>query len=125
MKLTKEQTQEILKTINKVELLTEDFTITLKRARRAIEMNDPSAAELLLTAYEQKERSTLLCRALPSFYPEALPREKITKALTDATYAKCGYTEEGWFCLRMGCSTPTRIFSSFLWMISVPGYFRC
>ena len=98
MKLTKEQTQEILKTINKVERLTEDFTITLKRARRAIEMNDPSAAELLLTAYEQKERSTLLCRALPIFYPEALPREKVTKALTDAAYAKCGYTEEGWFC---------------------------
>ena len=98
MQLTKEQTQEILKTINKVERLTEDFTITLKRARRAIEMNDSSAAELLLTAYEQKERSTLLCRALPIFYPEALPREKVTKALTDAAHAKCGYTEEGWFC---------------------------
>ena len=98
MQLTKEQTQEILKTIDKVERLTEDFTITLKRARRAIEMNDPSAAELLLTAYEQKESSTLLCRALPIFYPQALPREKVTKALTNATSARCGYTEEGWFC---------------------------
>ena len=98
MKLTKEQTQEILKTINKVERLTEDFTITLKRARRAIEMNDPSAAELLLTAYEQKESSTLLCRALPIYSPNPLTREKVTKALTDATSARCGYTEGGWFC---------------------------
>ena len=55
MKLTKEQTQEILKTIDKVERQTEDFTITLRRARRAIEMNDQSATELLLTAYEQKK----------------------------------------------------------------------
>ena len=98
MKLTKEQTQEILKTINKVERLTEDFTITLKRARRAIEMDDPSAAELLLTAYEQKERSTLLCRALPIYYPNPLTREKVMKALTDAACAKCGYTKNGWFC---------------------------
>ena len=98
MKLTKEQTQEILKTIDKVERKTQDFTITLRRARRAIEMNDQSATELLLTAYEQKERSTLLCRALPIYSPEPLTREKITKALTDAANAKCGYTEEGWFC---------------------------
>ena len=94
MQLTKEQTQEILKTIDKVERLTEDFTITLKRARRAIEMNDPSAAELLLTAYEQKESSTLLCRALPIYSPNPLTREKVMKALTDATSARCGYTEE-------------------------------
>ena len=98
MKLTKEQTQEILKTIDKVERQTEDFTLTLKRARRAIEMNDQSATELLLTAYEQKERSTLLCRALPIYSPEPLLRAKITKALTDAASARCGYTEEGWFC---------------------------
>ena len=98
MKLTKEQTQEILKTIDKVERQTEDFTLTLRRARRAIEMNDQSATELLLTAYEQKERSTLLCRALPLYSPNPLTREKTTKALTDATYAKCGYTAEGWFC---------------------------
>ena len=98
MKLTKEQTQEILKTIDKVERQTEDFTITLTRARRAIEMNDQSATELLLTAYEQKERSTLLCRALPLYSPESLSREKVTLTLTDAAYAKCGYTEEGWFC---------------------------
>ena len=112
MQLTKEQTQEILKTINKVERLTEDFTITLKRARRAIEMNDPSAAELLLTAYEQKESSTLLCRALPIFYPKALPREKVTKALTDAAYAKCGYTEEGWFCALIPTLLPKKRKSS-------------
>ena len=74
MKLTKEQTQEILKTIDKVERQTEDFTLTLKRARRAIEMNDQSATELLLTAYEQKERSTLLCRALPIYSPDPLTR---------------------------------------------------
>ena len=72
MKLTKEQTQEILKTIDKVERQTEDFTLTLRRARRAIEMNDQSAMELLLTAYEQKERSTLLCRALPIYSPRTV-----------------------------------------------------
>ena len=98
MKLTKEQTQEILKTIDKVERQTEDFTITLRRARRAIEMNDQSATELLLTAYEQKERSTLLCRALPLYSPEPQLRPKVKQVLTDATSAKCGYTEEGWFC---------------------------
>ena len=50
MKLTKEQTQEILKTIDKVERQTEDFTITLRRARRAIEMNDLSATLTFLSA---------------------------------------------------------------------------
>ena len=98
MKLTKEQTQEILKTIDKVERQTEDFTLTLRRARRAIEMNDQSATELLLTAYEQKERSTLLCRALPIYSPEPQVRPKVKQVLTDAACARCGYTEEGWFC---------------------------
>ena len=98
MKLTKEQTQEILKTIDKVERQTEAFTLTLRRARRAIEMNDQSATELLLTAYEQKERSALLCRALPLYSPEPQARPKVKQVLTDAASAKCGYTEEGWFC---------------------------
>lgn len=98
MKLTKEQTQEILKTIDKVERQTEDFTLTLRRARRAIEMNDQSATELLLAAYEQKERSTLLCRALPIYSPEPQLRPKVKQVLIDAACARCGYTEEGWFC---------------------------
>lgn len=99
MKLKNEQTNEILKIMDRVERQTEDFILTLQRARRAIEMEDlDTAQELLLTAYEQKERSTLLCRALPLYSPEPFTREKVTKALTDAVCTKCGYTEEGWFC---------------------------
>ena len=71
MKLTKEQTQEILKTIDKVERQTEDFTITLRRARRAIEMNDQSALELLLTAYEQKDQH---CYAVLFLFTPPNPR---------------------------------------------------
>ena len=99
MKLKNEQTNEILKIMDRVERQTEDFILTLQRARRAIEMEDlDTAQKLLLTAYEQKERSTLLCRALPLYSPEPFTREKVTKALTDAVCTKCGYTEEGWFC---------------------------
>ena len=112
MKLTKEQTQEILKTIDKVERQTEDFTLTLRRARRAIEMNDQSATELLLAAYEQKERSTLLCRALPLYSPEPQLRPKVKQVLTDAASAKCGYTEEGWFCAVIPALLPKKRNSS-------------
>ena len=99
MKLIKEQSTELLKIIDRTERLTEEFLFTLRRARRTIEMSVKSAIpELLLTAYEQKERSTLLCRSLPLYSPEPIEREKISTVLTDATLAKCGYTEQGWFC---------------------------
>ena len=53
MKLKNEQTNEILKIMDRVERQTEDFILTLQRARRAIEMeNLDTAQELLLTAYD-------------------------------------------------------------------------
>ena len=53
MKLKNEQTNEILKIMDRVERQTEDFILTLQRARRAIEMEDlDTAQELLLTAYD-------------------------------------------------------------------------
>ena len=67
-----------------------------------------AALEHALRLEYNSERLTLLTRALPGYTGNPLARAHVEKAIREAVPVEVGYTEQGWFCLRMPLLLPKK-----------------
>ena len=62
----------------------------------------------LLRLEESSERLTLLTRALPCYTGARSAPEDVAKIIKDVVPVEIGFTEEGWFCLRIPMLLPKK-----------------
>lgn len=68
---------------------------------------EPALEHALRLEYNS-ERLTLLTRALPGYTGNPLAKAHVEKAIREAIPVEIGYTEEGWFCLRLPLLLPKK-----------------
>ena len=62
----------------------------------------------LLRLEESSERLTLLTRALPCYTGARSAPEDVAQIVSDVVPVETGFTEEGWFCLRIATLLPKK-----------------
>lgn len=67
-----------------------------------------AALEHALRLEYNSERLTLLTRALPGYTGNPLAKAHVDKAIEEAVPVEIGYTEEGWFSLRLPLLLPKK-----------------
>ena len=96
---TIKEAEKLLKQLNAVKLDYAD-----KRIEGALEKS--------VTAARISESVTLKTRALPAYTGHPQAEGMVQKALEEAVPIEMGFTEEGWFCLRMPILLPRKEKSS-------------
>ena len=91
-----------------MEMLTE---IARVRLRKQLELRE--ALQLsLLQLEDQSERMTLLTRALPCYTGSGTAPDEVDEIIREVVPVEMGFTEEGWFCLRIPMLLPRKEYGS-------------
>lgn len=96
-------------TLDRVEKALKELVKQVQLIREMVEMNRSDLIQdQLMKLADKSERFTLLTRALPCFtgYPRAAA--DVEQVVKGAFPVEIGFTEEGWFCLRIPMLLPRK-----------------
>ncbi len=105
----KQTTHPFISLIQKAKKQNAEFTNLLQQAEDAFKQGNPALAfELALRAYEKTERTTLICRAIPTYMGKPRAQEVIEETMLSAVPVEIGFTEQGWFSMRIPVLLPKK-----------------
>ena len=96
-------------TLNRIEKLRKEMGTKIENIRmlEGLEMLGARQAELLKLE-DKSERLTLLTRSLPFYTGARNAMDDVVQVVKDTVPVEIGFTEEGWFCLRIPMLLPRK-----------------
>lgn len=81
----------------------------IERTRMLLKSWDPEAAySYALHIHEESEKITMIARRLPCYLGMREAEERVRSEMEKIVPVEIGYTEEGWFCIRMFALLPRK-----------------
>lgn len=100
---------DFLRSLSKAQKRLKQAGIELARTQALAGLNDMAGAFGSAFAFEAEvEKLALLARSIPAYTGHPLAQEKMDALLPVAFPIEMGYTEQGWFCLRIPVLLPKK-----------------